>query len=147
MTKKVLIVGLIICGFWILILYGELYYSNYMQEFYRKSSIDSIEARQTCDEEKKALLNLYANDYGLGLDDGWNSCLKRYDFSGPNNISDEINFAYWNIQHCDKGAFPLGKFRCWVYYNEAKIEDDTYTWITSNDGTYKIVSSYEYGEW
>jgi len=103
--------------------------------------------KKNATKKKKSLLDLYKDDYSLGLDYAYDRCLETYDFSGPKNISSKINFAYWDIPHCDKGAFPLGKFRCWVYYNEAKIEDDTYTWITSNDGTYKVVSSYEYGEW
>ena len=89
-------------------------------------------------------LNYYYSERINNLEKQYDSW---YDFSGPENISDEINFAHWDIPHCDKGTFPLGKFRCWVYYNEAELEDDKYTWTTSNDGTYKIVNSYEYGDW
>ena len=132
---------------------------NYSKESTKKCNTDKQELIEEYEEREQEIIEL-SNERILETKESWkgllDTCTKNYkdyrntyNFSGPQNISSEINIAYWNIPHCDNRKFPLGEFKCWVYYNEREMRDSAgfYTWVTSNDGSYKIVSSYEYGKW
>ena len=149
----ILIIILVICGFWILGLYGEISSEKRMSNFYEKLS-DSyedswMEEKQVCENRTAFLIDSFnivveQRDFWLNKTIMW---AEYYDLGIPKNVSSTINIMFTDIPHCYKGKMPTEVSRCWVYSNEAiDIEDsDSYTWVTYE--TFKVVSVSTYGKW